>query len=71
MATPIAVTAEKRLRESPYPSLRMVSCIDKGGILILRGHVPNFFHKQLAQTAVANIDGVKELVNQIEVTDGG
>ncbi len=35
--------------------------------LFLHGHVPSFYLKQLAQTAVAGLDGVDQVVNEIEV----
>ena len=37
------------------------------GVLLLKGHLPNFYHKQLAQEAVAWVKGVSQVVNEIEV----
>ena len=45
----IAVAAKERLWQSAYSSLQNISCECDGGVLILRGQVPNFFQKQLAQ----------------------
>jgi osmotically-inducible protein OsmY len=39
------------------------------GLLVLRGCLPTFFHKQVAQAAVAEIEGVIQIVNQIDVPD--
>jgi hypothetical protein len=39
------------------------------GLLVLRVCLPTFFHKQVAQAAVADIDGVIQIVNQIDVLD--
>ena len=37
------------------------------GRLFLRGQVPSFFYKQLAQEAVQSIAGVGQILNEIEV----
>ena len=63
----ITALAEARLRASQYSSIRKIFCMFDEGMLVLRGRLPSFFQKQLAQVAVANIDGVKQVVNQIEV----
>ena len=69
MLTSITEIAEGRFQSSSYPCLRKISCVDHGGVLILRGRVSSFFHKQIAQTLVGDIEGVKEVINQIEVID--
>jgi osmotically-inducible protein OsmY len=63
----IAEAANERLRNSPYRALRAISCEYDQGVLLLRGHVPSFYQKQLAQEAVAAVSGVIEVVNRIEV----
>ena len=55
------------LQNSPYAILRGVSCMYDRGILLLRGQVPSFYHKQLAQETVRKIEGVVQVVHQIEV----
>ena len=60
--------ARARLRESPYLSIRQVSCEFDRGALMLRGRLPTFYYKQLAQEAVADLDGIRQVVNEIEVT---
>ena len=59
--------ARIRLQHSPYRAIRRVSCRYEEGVLILEGRVPTFHYKQLAQTAVTQIDGVRNIVNEIEV----
>jgi hypothetical protein len=68
-APPVTELAEARLRASPYPLIRKIFCAYDEGKLVLRGRLPTFFHMQLAQAAVANIPGVGQIVNQIEVHD--
>jgi len=59
--------ARVRLQHSPYRAIRRVSCRFDDGVLTLLGQVPTFHHKQLAQTAVAELDGVREIINSIRV----
>jgi hypothetical protein len=42
------------------------------GVLIVRGNVPTFYLKQVLQTALKNLDGVRLIDNQVVVgwTDG-
>jgi hypothetical protein len=63
----IADTAQAALRRSSYMELRDISCDFCGGVLILRGSVPSYHLKQLAQASVADVPGVVEVDNCIEV----
>jgi osmotically-inducible protein OsmY len=66
----IAVAADERLWQSLYASLHDISCeCDEAGVLFLRGQVPTFFQKQLAQEAVLRIEDVAQVVNQVEVVE--
>ncbi len=59
--------ARERLRQSPHLSVRSVSCEFDRGVLRLRGRLSSFYHKQLAQEAVARLSGVREVVNEVAV----
>jgi hypothetical protein len=59
--------ARIRLQHSPYRALRRVTCSFTEGTLALRGCVPTFHYKQLAQVTVAGIAGVQRIINCIEV----
>jgi osmotically-inducible protein OsmY len=64
----IAEAAAKCLRDSPYKGiLAGVSCNCDHGVLFLSGHLSRFHHKQVAQEAVAKVNGVTQVVNEIEV----
>ena len=63
----IAEVAMECLRDSPYKALRRVSCECKYGVLFLRGRLFSFHEKQVAQETVARIDGVTQVVNDVEV----
>jgi osmotically-inducible protein OsmY len=66
-APTIAEVAMERLRDSPYTAMRRISCECKHGVLFLRGRLFSFHEKQVAQETVARIDGVTQVVNEVEV----
>jgi osmotically-inducible protein OsmY len=59
--------AERRLRSHPYLALKNVSCGWLDGVLVLRGCLPSYYLKQIAQEAVAALEGVQRIDNQIQV----
>ncbi len=60
--------AERCLRSNPYLALKNVSCDLLDGVIVLRGCLPTFYLKQVAQEIVAHqVKGVGRLDNQIEV----
>jgi osmotically-inducible protein OsmY len=67
----IGRVAESRLRNSPYAALRTVSCEFHEGVLVLRGRLPTYYLKQIAQASVVDLDGVAGVANQIEVVRPG
>jgi len=67
----IAEIARQVLRQSSYFELRDVACEFSGGILTLRGRVPSYHLKQLAQASVADVPGVVEVHNRVEVVTPG
>lgn len=61
--------AKARLERNPYPMVQRVSCeCNDRGHLFLRGYLPSYYQKQLAQEAVAGLPGVTQVVNQTEVS---
>lgn len=62
--------AEAVLRGSPFLALRRVSCEYCGGVLTLRGCLPTYYLKQLAQSSVVGIQGVEQVRNEIAVSSG-
>ncbi len=63
----ISALAEARFRASSHTTLRGISCKFNHGVLVLEGRLPSFYHTQLAQEIAANVAGVEQVVNQIEV----
>ena len=60
--------AERALRSGPYPALKNLGCDFRDGVLVLRGCLPTYYLKQIAQEVVAHqVQGVGRLDNQIQV----
>lgn len=68
--SPSAKTAgavQQQLRTSAYIALRDVRCVADEGVVVLRGRVPTFHLKQLAQEVIRHTDGECRIVNDLEV----
>jgi osmotically-inducible protein OsmY len=63
----VLARAESRLRCNSYLALKNVTCEAREGALVLRGCLPSYYLKQMAQTAVAQVQGARRIVNEIEV----
>ncbi len=63
----IVALAKERLVHQPHLSVQRIWCEYRSPQLYLRGQVPSFYIKQLAQTAVSGLEGVSQVVNEIEV----
>ena len=64
----LQAVAERALRSGPYPPLKKLSCDCRGGVLVLRGCLPSYYLKQIAQEVVAHqVQGVGRIDNQIQV----
>lgn len=63
----VAAIAAERFHRSDFLALRRVRCEFAEGRLTLRGIVPSFHLKQLAQTLVRDLPGVSHIANWVEV----
>jgi hypothetical protein len=64
----IATRVKAELGNSTYHPIRRVLCELRNGILVLRGQVPSYFLKQIAQTLVhRRANGSIRIDNQLEV----
>jgi hypothetical protein len=59
--------AERRLHSSCYAALKDVGCKYERGELHLHGHLATHYLKQIAQALVADVEGVRIVINQIAV----
>ena len=62
-----ASAVSARLRRSGYPYLGGVKCETDGGVTVLRGTVPSFHLKQLAQELAIHTPGVHKVENRLHV----
>ena len=60
--------AQRRLASSGYEVLKTIACRFRNGTMFLKGEVPTYYHKQLAQEAVRTLAMVRAINNQITVT---
>ena len=67
----LAERAESQLRRNRHLARKNISCEFDGDVLILRGCLPSYYLKQLAQEAVAALPEGKRIVNQIAVVSSG
>jgi osmotically-inducible protein OsmY len=63
-----AARVEHCLEHAPYDELHAITCRFDDGVATLRGRVPSYFLKQIAQSIVTRQPGVERVVNRIEVT---
>ena len=59
--------AQERLSLSPYAVLGRVAASYHRGTLRLRGCLPSQYLRQIAQELVSRVEGVNDVINQIEV----
>ena len=55
------------LQKNPYLNYSSLSCETKEGRVVLRGVVPSYFEKQMAQESIRSIEGINEIFNELEV----
>jgi hypothetical protein len=69
LPAPIEERARQRLLEN-CPYVFYFKCVTfqfKGGVLTVRGRVPTFYLKQIVQTRLRDLDGVRQIDNQVDV----
>jgi len=63
----VVTAVQDRFQRSPFLPLRKVTCSVHDGVLVLRGRVPTYYLKQLAQTIGTSTDGVQQVINDLRV----
>jgi hypothetical protein len=63
----LAAAATASLVGSGYADLGTVDCRSAGDAIILKGSVPTYHLKQLAQVFVLRVDGVRRVINRLDV----
>ncbi len=59
----------RRLRDAGHRVLRQVSCEYSNGAVVLRGRVPSYYVKQIAQSVLMASPIVDQVVNLLVVSD--
>lgn len=67
---PVAAAARQALARTVYTWLHRVVVLVEADRLVLRGDVPSYYLKQLAQVTVMAVPGVPGLRNELRVIDG-
>jgi BON domain len=62
-----ATVLEQQFRSSPYWSLRQLICVVDRGRVIVRGRLPSYYLKQVAQALAVKTVGVERIRSEIEV----
>ena len=70
-ASPLAKEVSQQLVGSGRLRLRGVQVNEDGGTVVLRGRVPTFYLKQLAQTIAGSVCGVAAIRNEMSVGSAG
>ena len=60
-------TIEQNLASTGYAALRNITCRVCDGVVELRGNVPSYYLKQMAQVTVLRVADIREVHNQLEV----
>ncbi len=63
----VAEAVIRALRQDHILRCHNISCQSYEGILILRGCVATYYMKQLIQTLAAQVEGVQQIDNRVEV----
>ncbi len=63
----VAFEALEALKRSPLPALRQLVVEETSELLILKGRLPSYYYKQVAQETVAPFLNGRELLNKITV----
>lgn len=68
---PLLEILRRRLQTSQYHALRRLECEEaRAGRVRIRGQVPSFFLKQMAQTVAAAVCGPGLVLDEVEVPRG-
>jgi hypothetical protein len=63
----LAERVERALRANGYPALRTIEVSVEGCRVVLKGRVPSYYMKQMAQVVSLAVAEVQELCNEVEV----
>jgi hypothetical protein len=66
-SAPLLHRIDSAIRKNPHSNGRHVFLESAPGKIILRGKVDSFYQKQMVQESLRGLDGLPEIINQLEV----
>jgi osmotically-inducible protein OsmY len=69
-SSPLAETARIALGKTGHTRMQRVAVTFESGTLVLQGHVPSYYLKQLAQETVQALPGISAVRNELQVDAG-
>jgi osmotically-inducible protein OsmY len=66
----IVDNVHRALRASGYGQLLKLNAHCEHGRVTLQGRVPTYYLKQVAQSVLNSIDGIRDIDNDVKVTNG-
>jgi osmotically-inducible protein OsmY len=63
----LAERVERALRANGYPALRTIEVSVEDRRVVLKGRIPSYYVKQMAQAVTLAVSEVQELSNEVEV----
>ncbi len=67
---PLLHRVDSAIQKSPHLNGRHLVLETRAGSVVLRGTVDSYFAKQMAQEALRSVEGITEILNQLEVAYG-
>jgi osmotically-inducible protein OsmY len=67
IVSPLILEVERRLRATGHIPLFNLHVVQQGSTVILQGHVPTYYLKQLAQAVAMAIPRVDRVQNELDV----
>jgi osmotically-inducible protein OsmY len=67
----VAESARTALQKTGHGWLQRVEVVTEDAVIVLRGRVPSYYLKQIAQATVMAVAGVEVLRNELQVEGGG
>ena len=55
------------LQKNPYVDFSSLKCETNEGCVVLKGVVPSYFEKQMAQESLRSVEGICHILNELEV----
>ena len=63
----LCFAAMRMLQSSSYSALRGLKCEATGAVIAVHGVLPSYYLKQMAQTAIQQVEGIRGVTNLVEV----